>query len=165
MTLGFDASTSTVGWCFSEDGKLIEAGFIDIKKFESSKEKSKTVISVIDSNPLIKSVEKIHLEAALSGFAGGFSSQCVIIKLSRFNAVFEYVISEHWKKPVILWNVNTVRKKVLGKSREKGVKSKDYVKAKLGILYDIHPFDIKNKRDDWDVRNSDMYDAMVLALA
>ena len=164
MILGFDASTSTVGWAFSDNNRILDAGFIDIKKQDSSKEKSFYVISHIEKNPLFKKVEKIHLEAALSGFAGGFTSQQVIIKLSRFNAVYEYIVSEHWNKPVILLNVNTARKKVLGKCREKGIKSKDFVKMYLEKLHDIHKFDVLNKKNNWDVRNSDMYDAMILSL-
>jgi len=164
MILGFDASTSTVGWAFSDNNRILDAGFIDIKKLNSSKEKSFHVISHIEKNPLFKKVEKIHLEAALSGFAGGFTSQQIIIKLSRFNAVYEYIVSEHWNKPVILLNVNTARKKVLGKCREKGIKSKDFVKMYLEKLHDIHKFDVLNKKNNWDVRNSDMYDAMILSL-
>lgn len=164
MILGFDASTSSVGWAFSDNNRILDAGFIDIKKLNSSKEKSFHVISHIEKNPLFKKVEKIHLEAALSGFAGGFTSQQIIIKLSRFNAVYEYIVSEHWNKPVILLNVNTARKKVLGKCREKGIKSKDFVKMYLEKLHDIHKFDVLNKKNNWDVRNSDMYDAMILSL-
>ncbi len=164
MILGFDASTSTVGWAFSDNNRILDAGFIDIKKLNSSKEKSFHVISHIEKNPLFKKVEKIHLEAALSGFAGGFTSQQIIIKLSRFNAVYEYIVSEHWNKPVILLNVNTARKKVLGKCREKGIKSKDFVKMYLEKLHDIHKFDVLNKKNNWDVRNSDMYDAIILSL-
>ena len=73
-------------------------------------------------------------------------------------------MSEHWNKPVILLNVNTARKKVLGKCREKGIKSKDFVKMYLEKLHDIHKFDVLNKKNNWDVRNSDMYDAMILSL-
>jgi len=164
MILGFDASTSTVGWAFSDNNRILDAGFIDIKKQDSSKEKSFHVISHIEKNPLFKKVEKIYLESALSGFAGGFTSQQVIIKLSRFNAIFEYILNEHWNKPVILLNVNTARKKVLGKCREKGIKSKDFVKMYLEKLHDIHKFDVLNKKNNWDVRNSDMYDAIILSL-
>jgi hypothetical protein len=165
MVLGLDASTSTVGWAFSHDSVIHAGGFIDIKKFESSKEKSFAVIKFLESHPLFQSIEKIHLEAALSGFAGGFTSQQVIIKLSRFNAVFEYILSERWGKPIHLWNVNTARKRVLGKCREKGIKSKVFVKMYLEKIHDIHKFDVVNKRGNWDEKNSDMYDAIVLSLS
>lgn len=165
MVLGLDASTSTVGWAFAQDSTIHAAGFIDIKKFETAKEKTFRVIEVLEAHPCFQKTEKIHLEAALSGFAGGFTSQQVIIKLSRFNAVFEYILSERWDKPVKLWNVNTARKGVLGKCREKGIKSKVFVKMYLEKIHDIHAFDVLNKKGNWDEKNSDMYDAMVLALA
>lgn len=165
MVLGLDASTTTVGWAFVNSSKIEDAGFIDIKKFESSKEKTLYVAGILESHKLFSNVKTIHLEAALSGFAGGFTSQQVIIKLSRFNAVFEYILSERWSVPVKLWNVNTARKSVLGKCREKGIKSKEFVKIYLEKLHDIHKFDTTTKRGNWDDRNSDMYDAIVLGLA
>ena len=100
-----------------------------------------------------------------SGFAGGFTSQQVIIKLSRWNAILEYMIGERWNKPVILCNFNTMRKKVLGKARIKGVKPKEYVKQELPkIVKHLHKFDRMNKRGDWDKHNGDMYDGIVCAL-
>lgn len=164
MILGFDVSTTTAGWCFSYDNKIKDAGFINIKKLETSKDKTFEVINFIENHSLFKETKKINIEAALSGFAGGFTTQQVIIKLSRFNAVFEYILSEHWDFPIQLLNVNTARKKVLGKCRESGVKSKDFVKIYLEKLHDIHKFDVLNKNKNWDQRNSDMYDAMVISL-
>ena len=119
---------------------------------------------LIEKNLLFQKIDKIHIEASLSGFMGGFTSQQVIIKLARFNAVFEYIISETWGKPIELLNVNTARKKVLGKCREKGIKSKDFVKMYLEKIHDIHKFDILNRKGDWDKRNSDTYDAIILSL-
>lgn len=165
MILGLDASTSTIGWAYTTGSIIHSAGFVDIKKCESSKEKSLKLILELESQPLLSEVKEIHLEAALSGFSGGFTSQQVIIKLSRFNAVFEYILAERWALPVKLWNVNTARKKVFGKCREKGIKSKEFVKMNLERLHDIHKFDILNKKGSPDVRNGDMYDAIVLSLA
>ena len=132
MILGLDASTSTVGWAFSDDGKIVDAGFLDISHLETSKEKSFFVLDYLRSTPNLKYVTSINLEAALSGFAGGRTSQQVIIKLARFNAVFEYIISEETDIKVNLCNVNTMRKQLFGKSRVKGIKPKDYVKLNIG---------------------------------
>lgn len=164
MTLGLDASTSTVGWAFSEDGKIVSAGFLDISNLETSKEKSLFVLDYLRSTPLLKNVTEINLEAALSGFAGGRTSQQVIIKLARFNAVFEYIISEETKLTVNLCNVNTMRKQLFGKSRVKGMKAKEFVKANIVNFVDVTKFDQKKKKGSWDERNGDMYDAMVCAL-
>ena len=164
MILGLDASTTTVGWSFCNSGSILDAGFIDIRKFESSKDKSFHVIYTLEKNPLFDKIQSVYLEAALSGFAGGFTSQQVIIKLSRFNAVFEYIISERWSKKVMLLNVNTARKKVLGKCREKGMPSKEFVKCRLEKFVDIHKFDVFKKTGVPDKRNSDTYDAILLSL-
>jgi RNase H-fold protein (predicted Holliday junction resolvase) len=164
MVLGFDASTSTVGWAFSENKNIIDAGFIDIKSKSTYKDKSFLVIDHVEKNINFSKVDKIYIEAALSAFASGFTSQQVIISLSRFNAVFEYILSERWKINIELLNVNTARKKVIGKCREKGMKSKDFVKTYLEKIHPIHNFDVLNARGNWDKRNSDMYDAMILSL-
>jgi hypothetical protein len=166
MTLGFDASTSCAGWAFYDGKVIVDAGFIKIDKFETSKAKAFHVIELLEANPLIEKVKRINLEAALSGFAGGFTSQQVIITLARFNAVFEYVISEQWATPVNLVNVSTARKIVLGKARLKGVKSKDYVRAELPKLHpEVIAFEKLNRKGEWDAHNSDMYDAAVIAMA
>ena len=165
VILGLDSSTSVTGWAFSKDGKVLDAGYIDTKKFETTKEKTFVVISELEKNPLIKDVTIINLEAALSGFAGGFTSQQVIITLARHNAVFAYIIEEHFKVKVNLLSVNTMRKQLFGKCRIKGIKSKEFVKSELESLCpDVIKFTVLNKKGNWDERNGDMYDGIVCAL-
>lgn len=165
MTLGFDASTSTCGWAFYNGSIIVDAGFIDLSKKETNKEKVRLVISLLESNPNLPKTTAIHLEAALSGFMGGRTSQQVIIKLARFNAIFEYIISETWAMPVKLIAVTTARKTVFGKCRVKGIEPKEYVKQQLSIKMDLTKFDKLNKIGNWDVKNSDMYDAIVMSMA
>ncbi len=163
--LGLDASTQIVGWAIQEDGIVQDAGFIDISKKDTNKEKGLLVIETIEKHPLFSFIDHINLEAALSGFAGGFTSQQVIIKLSRWNAILEYMLTEKWNKPVVLCNVNTMRKKVLGKARVKGIKPKEYVKQELPkIVKHLSKFDRLNKRGTWDKHNEDVYDGIVCAL-
>lgn len=165
VILGLDSSTSVTGWAFCENGKIIDAGFVDTKKLENTKDKTLRVISELDKHPLIKKLTFINLEAALSGFAGGFTSQQVIITLARHNAVFEYIINEHYKVPVNLLSVNTMRKQLFGKCRIKGVKSKEFVKTELEkLMPDVKQFAVLNKKNNWDEKNGDMYDAIVCAL-
>lgn len=165
VILGFDASTSCVGWSFSQDSLIIDAGFIDISKKETNKEKSFHVIETLKNNKHLIGLKRINLEAFLSGFMGGRTSQQVIIKLARFNAIFEYILGEEWAVDVNLVNVSTARKCVLGKAREKGVASKDFVKRELLKLHpEVAKFDVMNKKNNWDTRNSDMYDAAVVSL-
>jgi len=140
VILGLDSSTSVTGWAFSKDGKVLDAGYIDTKKLETTKEKTFFV-------------------------AGGFTSQQVIITLARHNAVFAYIIEEHFKVKVNLLSVNTMRKQLFGKCRIKGIKSKDFVKSELESLCpDVIKFTVLNKKGNWDERNGDMYDAIVASL-
>lgn len=165
MILGLDASTSIVGWAFSDNGKILDAGFINISKLETNKEKGRFVIDFLSKHPHIDKVDHLNLEAALSGFGGGLTSQQTIITLSRWNAVFEYMLSETFKFPIVLCNVNTMRKKVFGKARIVGVKPKEYVKAQIPLVVEnIKQFEKLNRNGDWDAHNSDMYDAVVCAL-
>lgn len=168
MICGLDASTSIVGYAFTENGKIHDAGFLNISKLKTNKEKAKFVLDFLQKHPL--KISHINLEAALSGFGGGLTSQQTIITLSRWNAILEYVISEGLIQtggpvPVVLCNVNTMRKKVLGAARIKGVKPKEYVKSKLPELYpDVKQFEKLNRNGDWDAHNSDMYDAVICSL-
>lgn len=165
VILGLDSSTSTTGWSFCENGKILSAGFVDTKKLETTKEKTFHVISYLEKTKEIKRFDEINLEAALSGFAGGFTSQQVIITLARHNAVFAYIIEEYFKKKVNLLSVNTMRKQLFGKCRIKGIKSKDFVKQELeSLVPDVIQFTIQNKKGNWDERNGDMYDAVVAGL-
>ena len=93
MTLGLDASTSTVGWAVAENGKIIDAGFLDTSHLETSKEKSFFVLKFLESTKYHDIIKSVNMEAALSGFMGGRTTQQTIIKLARFNAVFEYILS------------------------------------------------------------------------
>jgi hypothetical protein len=165
VILGLDSSTSTTGWSFCENGKILSAGFIDTKKLETTKEKTLCVISCLEKTNEIKRFDEINLEAALSGFAGGFTSQQVIITLARHNAVFAYIIEDHFKKKVNLLSVNTIRKQLFGKCRIKGIKSKDFVRQELeSLVPDVIKFTTQNKKGNWDERNGDMYDAVVASL-
>lgn len=166
MTLGFDASTTTCGWAFYDGTVIRDAGFVDISKCPTNKEKALQVISVMDAHPHILLTTQINLEAALSGFMRGRTSQQVVILLARFNAVFEYIVSEHFKIPIQLLNAASARKKVFGKARVKGMTGKEYVRQQLDLRFSyIHQFDKLNTKKEWNAKNEDMYDAMVMAMA
>jgi len=166
MTLGFDASTTTCGWAFYDGTVITDAGFVDISKCPTNKEKALQVISVMDAHPHILLTTQINLEAALSGFMRGRTSQQVVILLARFNAVFEYIVSEHFKIPIRLINAATARKKVFGKARVKGMTGKEYVRQQIDLNFSyVHKFDKMNKRGTWDSHNEDLYDACIIAMA
>jgi hypothetical protein len=166
MILGFDASTSCCGYAFYDGKEIVDAGFIDISKLETNKAKSFYIMEHVSKNPVINKLTEVKLEAALSGFMGGRTSQQVIIKLARFNAVFEYILGAHWSVPVHLVGASTARKKVLGKSFVKGMTAKEYVKQELPKkVTNLEKYIKLNSRGNYDKKNEDMMDAIVIAMS
>ena len=83
VTLGLDASTTCVGYAFTKNKRILDMGFIDIKKEKTPKEKVEKVIEYLNKTSHIDDVYDINVEDNLSGFAGGRTSQQVIIKLAK----------------------------------------------------------------------------------
>ena len=164
VTLGLDISTSCVGYALTENKKILEMGFIDIKKQTTHKEKAFYVLTCINESSYIDNVEKVYVEDNLSGFAGGRTSQQVIVKLAKFNAVLCYVIEDTFDIEVKNVNPMTDRKQAFGKARVKGVKAKDFVKRQIEELYDTKRWCKHTTRGNWDKRNIDAYDGLVLSL-
>ena len=164
MVLGLDVSTSCVGYAFTKDKKIIDMGFIDLKKQKTPKEKTFFVLTHLSKNPYIDEVTKINIEDNLSGFSGGRTSQQVIVKLAKFNAILGFVIEEEFGVDVENINPNTARKQVFGKARVKGVPAKEYVKIKIEEKYDTKKWCKITTRGNWDKRNIDAYDGLVMSL-
>ena len=164
VTLGLDISTSCVGYAFTENKKILDMGFIDLKKLKTPKEKTFHVLQYLCKNRYIDNIEKINIEDNLSGFAGGRTSQQTIVKLAKFNAILGFIVEEEFRVPVQNINPMTARKKVFGKARLKGIKSKDYVKMKIEEMYDTSKWNKTTTRGNWDKRNIDAYDGLVMSL-
>ena len=164
MVLGLDVSTSCVGYAFTKDKKIIDMGFIDLKKQKTPKEKTFFVLTHLSKSPYIDEIEKINIEDNLSGFSGGRTSQQVIVKLAKFNAILGFVIEEEFGVEVENINPNTARKQVFGKARIKGVPAKEYVKMKIEEKYDTKKWCKTTSRGNWDKRNIDAYDGLVMSL-
>jgi len=130
VTLGLDASTTCVGYAFTEDKKILDMGFI---------------------------------EDNLSGFAGGRTSQQVIIKLAKFNAILCFML-ENFDFKVNSINPMTARKQVFGKARVKGKKAKQFVQEEVEKMYNTSKWCKETTRGNWDKRNIDMYDGLVMSL-
>jgi RNase H-fold protein (predicted Holliday junction resolvase) len=160
--LGLDASTTTIGIAYSKNKEILYANFLDISDKETNKEKVYYLIDYLKNIPY--SFDKIILEAPLMGFGFGNTSQQTIIKLIRFNAILEYILSEHYNCNITLVNATTARKYLFGKARIKGVKPKEYVKTSLNNMFDLSKFIVKTKRDNIDKRMEDVYDAIVLSM-
>ncbi len=164
VTLGLDASTNCVGYAFTQDKKILDMGFIDIKKEKTPKEKVFKVLDFLNKSSYIDEVFTIYVEDNLSGFAGGRTSQQVIVKLAKFNAILCFMIENVFEIEPNNINPMTARKNVFGKARVKGIKAKDLVKMKIEEMYDTSKWCKETTRGNWDKRNIDMYDGLVMSL-
>ena len=164
VTLGLDISTSCVGYAFTKDKKILDMGFIDIKKEKTPKDKVEKVLDFLNQSSYIDDVVDINIEDNLSGFAGGRTSQQVIVKLAKFNAVLCFVLEDMLDMEVHNINPMTARKKVFGKARVKGIKAKDLVKMKIEEMYNTKKWCKHTTRGNWDKRNIDAYDGLVMSL-
>ena len=163
VTLGLDASTTCVGYAFTDDEKILDMGFIDIKKEKTHKDKVQKVLEVINGKDYIDDVMNINIEDNLSGFMGGRTSQQTIIKLAKFNAILCFML-ENFEYNVHSINPMTARKNVFGKARVKGLKAKDFVKQEIEKMYNTSKWCKETSRGNWDKRNIDMYDGLVMSL-
>ena len=164
VTLGLDASTTCVGYAFTEDKKILDMGFIDIKKEKTPKDKVEKVLDFLHKSPYINDVININIEDNLSGFAGGRTSQQVIIKLAKFNAILCFMLEEMFDFNVHSINPMTARKQVFGKARIKGLKAKEFVQEEVEKMYNTNKWCKETTRGNWDKRNIDMYDGLVMSL-
>jgi len=164
VTLGIDASTTCVGYAFTEDKKILDMGFIDIKKENTPREKVFKVLDFLNKSSYIDQVFTIYVEDSLSGFAGGRTSQQVIVKLAKFNAILCFQLEEVFDMEVHNINPMTARKNVFGKARIKGIKAKEFVKGQVEKLYETKKWCKHTSRGNWDKRNIDMYDGLVMSL-
>jgi len=138
-------------------------GFIDIKKEKTPKDKVEKVLGKLNESPYIDDVIDINIEDSLSGFAGGRTSQQVIIKLAKFNAILCFML-EHFDFKVHNINPMTARKNVFGKARIKGKKAKEFVQEQVEKMYNTKKWCKETTRGNWDKRNIDMYDGLVMSL-
>ena len=163
VSLGLDASTTCVGYAFTEDKKILDMGFIDIKKEKTPKDKVQKVLDFLNNSSYIDDVYDINIEDNLSGFAGGRTSQQVIIKLAKFNAILCFML-ENFDYNVNSINPMTARKQVFGKARVKGKKAKQFVQEEVEKMYNTSKWCKETTRGNWDKRNIDMYDGLVMSL-
>ena len=163
VTLGLDASTTCVGYAFTDDKKILDMGFIDIKKEKTPKDKVQKVLEFLNNSSYIDEVMDINIEDNLSGFAGGRTSQQVIIKLAKFNAILCFML-ENFEYNVNSINPMTARKQVFGKARVKGKKAKEFVQEEIEKMYNTNKWCKETARGNWDKRNIDMYDGLVMSL-
>jgi hypothetical protein len=159
--LGLDLSTTTCGWAITENKEILSCGYIDISNAEKYKDKADLIIKTLVGHTF----DKIMIEESLFGFAGGGTSQQVIIKLVKNKAVVGYILENHYGVSVDSIHAQTARKKALGAARIKGVKPKVFVKESIDKMYDMTKWTVLNKKGAEEKRMEDVRDAIVLSLA
>ena len=105
--LGLDLSTTVCGWAIADEGVIVVAGFFNISKVDSYKEKATIIINGLTDYTF----DKVNVEETLSGFAFGRTSQQTILKLAKNKAVVCYILEEIWKIPIFYANANNNEKK------------------------------------------------------
>ena len=110
--LGLDISTVTVGFSIVENKKILDLGFIDIKKYKTIKEKVIHTYETLQELKYFCDIEHIIVEDSLSGFARGMTSMQTIIKLSKINGVLCFLIEWMTNIQIELVTPNTLRKTV-----------------------------------------------------
>ena len=112
----------------------------------------------------IDNVYDINVEDNLQGFAGGRTSQQVIIKLAKFNAILCFMLEDMFEMNVNNINPMTARKQVFGKARVKGKKAKQFVQEEIEKKFRTKKWCKETTRGNWDKRNIDAYDGLVMSL-
>ena len=67
VILGLDVATSCVGYAFTKDKKILDMGFIDIKKEKTPRDKVQKVLDFLNKSSYIDDVYDINVEDNLSG--------------------------------------------------------------------------------------------------
>ena len=80
----------------------------------------------------------------------------VYLMLLQLEEMFDYKVH----------NINpmTARKNVFGKARVKGKKAKQFVQEEIEKMYNTNKWCKETTRGNWDKRNIDMYDGLVMSL-
>ena len=163
MQLGLDISTTTTGYAITTNDSIIELGFVDLKKQTDISDKAWTLVNHLCELDSLESVKDIIVEDSLSGFMRGRTSQQTIIKLAKFNAVVCFLCEYQLQIKPVLVGAMTARKQLFGKSRIKGMTAKEFVKNRVEEKYDVEDFMKYTTRGNWDNRNMDALDALVVS--
>ena len=86
VTLGLDASTTCVGYAFTQDEKIIDMGFIDIKKETTPKDKVQKVLEILNKHDYIDDYcpySKVHIKLDKLGQQSEAKTQREIAELEE----------------------------------------------------------------------------------
>jgi len=150
MILGFDVSTTCIGWCLlRDDGGYLDAGYLQLDKLPNEYEKMKTFkkfLRHLHEDLQVKgdgTKLKICVEEPLRMFKTKSSMAQTIAMLQRFNGMICYSIYLNMKLKPILINPNSARKLAgIHVDRSLGQKAKQVVLEHVQSL-NIFPFEFK----------------------
>lgn len=162
--LSFDISSSTIGYCYSENYEIRQYGFVDISRIESIYLLDK-VRFFRDFFNFPESVDKIVIEEPLKLFRGGNSSIDTILLLSKINSLISFILYEKYNVYPEYINASTVRKNIGLK-----IDKTSLIEKKQQILNYIDSnkiklFTLKTKSDKIDKRNWDVSDSIAVNLS
>lgn len=172
MKIGIDLSTTVCGLAKAKDGKIMDAIALDISKVNSYDDKANIIINQLDlwlGCPSQTFDVEFNIEGALNAFAFGKTNALTLIKLIKTNAVITYILEKRYPTIKInSLNMNTARKKIFGKCRVKGIKSKPFVKMMIEstnpeVISFYVPMASKRCKKE-NTLNEDIRDAAVMAL-
>ena len=131
--LGLDISTSCTGWCLlSDDGKIVDIGYVDISKKGSLFEKALEVENCIANLSNSYTIQDVYIEENLQSFRSGFSSAQTISTLAKFNGIVSFICFKVFKVEPVFFNVNSARK-MLGikivRKKDGGAPTKDQLRT------------------------------------
>lgn len=98
MILGLDISTSIIGVCVLDNGKIVKTDYIDLRKIDDFFEKAKKTKETIQSLSEEFNIEDIFIEQALMFFRQGGSTAKTMSTLQRFNGIISWICYETFKK-------------------------------------------------------------------
>lgn len=142
VDLGFDISTSVIGFCGIdlESGKAFLIGHLDLSSYEDEYDKSDAFEVFLAGLvlPEGKILRKIYIERAAMMFSAGMSSAQTIMSLGRFNGIISRMLYEHFQIKPTMVHVSSARAR-LGIKINKADKSKTNKQKVLEIVMSRNP--------------------------
>ena len=62
VVLGLDVSTTTIGYAYIKNKKILDMGFIDISKHDTFKDKAYHAMGVLDNNKYMEATDKWNVK-------------------------------------------------------------------------------------------------------
>lgn len=98
MILGLDISTSIIGVCVLDNGKIVKTDYIDLRKTGGFFEKAKKTQEALSEIHKKYNIENIFIEQALMFFRKGGSTAKTMSTLQRFNGIISWICYELFSK-------------------------------------------------------------------